>query len=298
MVKIADFNIHAKVSSLIRLAEDPDPMVFNHVKSELVRMGDGVVSTLERSWCDGNTDEDHRDRIFEIIREIQVNDIKTELEKWKDSSTRDLLRGALIIARFQYPHLDYDEVDAELEKIKQKVWLEINDEHTAFEIVKIFNHVLFEHCGFRASEDSFHSPQNSLINAVLESKKGNQLSLSILYSVVAQKLQIPIFGIDLPNNFVLGFMDEFQTLKMLGLDKFERNVLFYINPYRKGRIFDQHEIENYLKSHKLPLKNEFFIPCTNSDILKRLIDNLSNAYQKVNEFKKVKELNQIRQILD
>ncbi len=279
------------------MAEDPDPHVFNHVKKELVRMGDGVVSTLEKSWCDHDTNEYHRNRIFEIIREIQVNDIKADLEKWKASSTRDLLKGTLIIARFQFPHLDFDVVDAELEKIKQKVWLEINEEHTAFEIVKIFNHVLFDLCGFCASEDSFHAPQNSLINAVLETKRGNQLSLSILYSVIAQKLHIPIFGIDLPNNFILGFMDEFQTLKMLGLDKDERNVLFYINPYSKGRIFDQNEIENYLKSHHLPIRHDYFVPCSNTDILKRLIDNLANAYLKVGEIQKVEELELIRKVL-
>ena len=296
-MKIVDYNIHTRVTSLIRLAEDPDPQVYNHVKNELVQMGDDVVSTLERSWCDHDTDEAHRDRIFEIIREIQVNDIKADLEKWRESSDRDLLKGSLIISRFQFPHVDFDAVDIELEKIKQKVWLEINEEHTAFEIVKIFNHVLFDLCGFNASEDSFYTPQNSFINTVLESKKGNQLSLSILYSVIAQKLQIPIYGIDMPNNFVLGFMDEFQTLKMLGLDKFERNVLFYINPYSKGRIFDQNEIENYLRSHKLPLQNSFFVPCSNSDILKRMIDNLSYAYEKVGEMKKVEELKGIRLIL-
>ncbi|MDA7803206.1 transglutaminase-like domain-containing protein [Crocinitomix sp.] len=296
-MKIADYNIHTRVTSLIRLTEDPDPHVFNHVKNELVQMGDGVVSTLEQSWCNHDTDEEHRNRIFQIIREIQVNDIKADLEKWRESSIRDLLRGSLIISRFQFPDVDFDLVDAELEKIKQKVWLEINEEHTAFEIVKIFNHVLFDLCGFQSSENNFYTPQNSFINTVLESKKGNQLSLSILYSVIAQKLQIPIFGIDMPNNFILGFMDEFQTLKMLGLDKFGRNVLFYINPFSKGRIFDQNEIENYLRSHKLPLSDNYFVPCSNSDILKRMIDNLVYAYQKVGETKKVEELKEIRLIL-
>ena len=145
-----------------------------------------------------------------------------------------MLKGSLIISQFQFPNVDHSKVDAELEKIKQMVWLEINEEHTAFEIVKIFNHVLFDLCGFESSENNFYTPQNSFINTVLESKKGNQLSLSLLYSVIAQKLQIPIYGIDLPNHFVLGFMDEFQTLKMLGLDHDERNILFYINPFSKG----------------------------------------------------------------
>ncbi|MFT5824027.1 MAG: regulator of sirC expression with transglutaminase-like and TPR domain [Crocinitomix sp.] len=288
---------YSKVNSLIRLAEDPDPKVFIHVKDELVRMGDGVVPTLERSWSNHETDTDHRERILEIIRQIQVNEIKADLEKWRGSSNRDLLKGSLIISKFQFPDVDYEEVDAELEKIKQMVWLEINEDHTAFEIVKIFNHVLFDLCGFQSSENNFYTPQNSFINTVLESKKGNQLSLSILYSVIAQKLQIPIYGIDLPNHFVLGFMDEFSTLKMLGLDQDERNILFYINPFSKGRIFDQNEIQNYLRSLNLPLKDNYFEPCSNSEILKRMIGNLSYAYQKVGETQKVKDLEEICMIL-
>ena len=296
-MKFVDQNQHTKVSSLIRLAEDPDPDVFHHVKRELVSMGDGVVDTLELSYSNHDTDADHRERIFEIIRQIQVNEIKSDLEKWRASSNRDLLKGSLIISQFQFPNVDHVKVDAELEKIKQMVWLEINEEHTAFEIVKIFNHVLFDLCGFQSSENNFYTPQNSFINTVLESKKGNQLSLSILYSVIAQKLQIPIYGIDLPNQFVLGFMDEFSTLKMLGLDQDERNILFYINPFSKGRIFDQNEIQNYLRSLNLPQKDNYFEPCSNSEILKRMIGNLSYAYQKVGETQKVKDLKEISLIL-
>lgn len=297
-MKTGNDNNYTRISSLIRLAEDPDPNVFMHVKHELVQLGSDIVPALEKSWNDYKTEDNHRGRISQIIRQIQVNDIKYDLEKWRASSNRDLLKGSLIISKFQFPNIDGQKVDDELEKITQKVWLEINEGHTAFEIVKIFNHVLFDICGFESNEANFQAPQSSFINTVLESKKGNQLSLSILYSVIAQKLKIPIYGIGLPNHFVLGFMDKFQTLKMLGLDQDERNVLFYINPFSKGRIFDQNEIENYLRSLNLPLRNDYFEPCTNTEILRRLIGSLSSAYTKSGEDQKVKELEEIKLILD
>jgi regulator of sirC expression with transglutaminase-like and TPR domain len=278
--------------------EDPDPCVFDHVKVELVRMGNNILPFLESSWLNAHGGNQYQFRILEIIRQIQIEEIKLELEKWRDSSDRDLLKGSLIISKFQFPDIDDTMVDIELEKIKQKVWLEISEEHTAFEIVKIFNHVLFDLCGFKSSENNFYTPQNSFINTVLESKKGNQLSLSILYSIIAQKLEIPIYGINLPNHFVLGFIDEFQTLKMLGLDTSDRNILFYINPFSKGRIFDHNEIENYLRKLNLPLKNNYFEPCTNTDILKEMINSLTYAYQKVGENNKVKELEEIKAILE
>ena len=85
---------------------------------------------------------------------------------------------------------------------------------------------------------------------------------------------------------------------MLGLDTDERNVLFYINPFSKGRIFNQNEIENYLRSLNLPLRNNYFEPCSNTDILKRLMNNLSLSYTKGGDFTKVDELSELLAVLD
>lgn len=285
-----------KVAALIRLLEDPDPIVFDHVRKKLIGMGPDILSQLEVAKFQFSTHEEHEDRIYGIVHQIRFNEIKDELNAWKNSSNRDLWRGAMIISKFQYPNLDIDHIEVELDKIKQKVWLEINEENTAFEIVKIFNHVLFDICGFQASKNNFYAPQNSFINTVLESKKGNPLSLSILYSVIAQKLQIPIYGVNLPNHFVLGFVDEFQTLKLLGVEE-DRNVLFYINPFSKGRIFDHNEIENYLRSLNLPLKKNYFEPCSNTEILKRMLTNLSYAFTKAGEDVKVENLRELQEVL-
>ncbi|MCG8576857.1 MAG: transglutaminase-like domain-containing protein [Flavobacteriales bacterium] len=282
-----------ELEALIRLVEDPDPGIYDQVRLELVGRGKEIIPVLEST---DSHDFEHDQKIRSIIKEIRFNEIKNELMKWRESSNRDLLRGSLIISKFQYPHIENKKVEEELERIKQKVWLEINEDNTAFEIVKIFNHVLFDHCGFKSSKTNFYSPQNSYINTVLESKVGNPLSLSILYSVIAQKLQIPIYGVNLPNHFVLGFLDEFQTLKMLGLSA-DRNILFYINPFSKGRIFDHNEIENYLRSLNLPLQKDYFEPCSNSDILKRMITNLSYAYGKEGETEKVRQLKELQEIL-
>lgn len=292
---------NSQITALIRLVEDPDPDVYGHVKSKLVELGREVVPTLENTLEIRKTqfafDLDHEERLRHILKEIHFNQVKIELEQWRASSTRDLLKGAIIVSKFQYPEVDERNVEHELEQIKQKVWLEINENNTAFEIVKIFNHVLFDLCGFESSKNNFYSAENSYINQVLETKKGNPLSLSILYSVIAQRLQIPIYGVNLPNHFVLGFVDEFQTLKMLGMND-DRNILFYINPFSKGRIFDHNEIENYLRSLNLPLQRNYFEPCSNTDILKRMLTNLSFAYNKEGDSEKIEHIRELQTILE
>lgn len=285
-----------EISALIRLVEDPDPLVFSQVKEKLIGYGPSAKKGIENVWGNQIINREHEEKLINILREIQLSEVKDKLQKWKDSSTRDLLKGAMIISQFQFPDLDEKEIENEIEQIQKQVWLEINEDNTAFEIVKIFNHVLFDLCGFKPNKSNFHSPHNSYINTVLKNKKGNPLSLSILYSVIAQRLEIPIYGVNLPNQFVLGFMDEFRTLKMLDASN-DRNVLFYINPFSKGRIFDYNEIEGYLRSLNLPLKDNYIEPCSNTDILKRMLKNLSYAYNKVGEVNKVQEINQINAIL-
>lgn len=286
----------SKIQALIRLLEDPDPRINSVVKAKLVSYGKVVLPHIELAWHADIHNQEHQERTVEVLRQIQIDDLKVKLQKWKDSSTRDLLEGTIIISQFQFPDVDVAEIEAEIERIKQQVWLEINEDNTAFEIVKIFNHVLFDLCGFQPSKSNFHAPQNSYIDYVLKHKKGNPLSLSVLYSIIAQRLEIPIYGVNLPNQFVLGYLDENQTLKMLDANS-DKNVLFYINPFSKGRIFDSNEIEGYLRSLNIPLKNNYIEPCSNTDILKRMLKNLSYSYQKVGENGKVNELNELQLIL-
>ncbi|MBK9192256.1 MAG: transglutaminase family protein [Crocinitomicaceae bacterium] len=284
-----------ELAALIRLVEDPDPTIYGHVKDKLIGFGKSAVPAIEETWQQTVAENEYQDRLKNIIHEIRINEIKTELARWKASSNRDLFKGSVILSKLHFPEIDEKKVEEELEKIKQKVWLEINENNTAFEIVKIFNHVLFDICGFESSKNNFYAPQNSFINTVLESRKGNPLSLSILYSIIAQRLQIPIYGVNLPNHY-LGFVDEFKTLKMLGFSD-DRNVLFYINPFSRGRIFDHNEIENYLRSLNLPFDKDYFEPCSNTEILKRMLNNLSYSYTRVGEEQKVQDLKEIQAIL-
>ncbi|MFD1552336.1 hypothetical protein DNU06_11110 [Putridiphycobacter roseus] len=286
----------SEVNALIRLVEDPDPIVYSQVRHKLVSYGANVLPNIERTWLKESKNESHQSKLKDIINEIRLGELSEKLTKWKNSSNRDLLKGALIISQYQFPNINELMIEKEIEKIQQKVWLEINDSQTAYETVKVFNHVMFDILDFQGSRKNFFSPQNSFIYSVLRNKKGTPLSLSIIYSIVAQRLELPIYGVNLPNQFILGFVDENKTLKMLNIHS-ERNVLFYINPFAKGRIFDQNEIEAYLKSLNLPFDKAYYEPCSNTDILKRMLANLIFAYQKAGETDRVEELSQLKLIL-
>jgi hypothetical protein len=78
----------------------------------------------------------------------------------------------------------------------------------------------------------------------------------------------------------------------------EFGVLFYINPFSKGSILDSSAIKDFLKGLQLPFERDYFEPCSNTTVIRRMITNLIGAFQQVGNSKKVSELDELRKVLD
>lgn len=285
------------VKALIKLIDDPDDYIFEHVRDQLKSYGREAIPFLENSWESEDFGLLFQHRIEQLIHEIQFEDCKLELQNWKNSSEKDLLKGAILVAKYQYPGLDESSVYKEIARIRKDIWLEINSNQTAFEKIKTFNKVFYEIHHFKGDTKSFHSPLNSFINTVLETKKGNPLTLSLIYSIIAQELEIPVFGVNLPNHFVLCYMDKNNTHLMLE-ERSKYGVLFYINTYSKGNIFYENDITLFLAQLKINPDRSHFEPCSNSIIIQRMLTNLITSFQQVGNVEKVNELIELRSIFD
>ncbi|MFT7344227.1 MAG: regulator of sirC expression with transglutaminase-like and TPR domain [Lentimonas sp.] len=288
---------HSHLKALIRLVEDPDEIVFSHIRSKLIDCGKEAIPFLEMSWEEEDFGILFQSRIEDIIHDIQFEEVCGLLSKWHASDNKELLEGALILSQFQYPGLERDLIFEEIQEIKQAIWLELSLKNTAMEKVRIFNKVFYGKYGFKGDSKHYHSPLNSYINTVLEMKRGNPLSLSILYSVIAQELKLPIYGVNLPNHFVLAYMDENHSLKAIG-EQNSHGVLFYINAFSKGSLFDDSEIKQFLTSINTAHLRGFFEPCSHTQIIKRMINNLINSFKEVGNAQKLEELQILKQILD
>lgn len=286
----------SSIQALIHLIDDPDESIFLHVRDRLLQYGPDAIPFLEHSWEEKDFGLIFHNRIENLIHEIQFEDIKSQLVLWQNSD-KDLLRGAIIIAKYQYSGLIESDIHTAIQEIRKDIWLELSHKQTAFEKVRVFNKIFFGKHRFHGDSKHFHSPMNSYINTVLESRKGNPLSLSILYSVIAQSLDMPVYGVNLPNHFILSYMDEDGINQFLE-NKNEHGVLFYINPFSKGSIFDEAEIKEFVKGLNIPMSREYFEPCSNTTILRRMLTNLIASFQEVGNVEKVQELTELREILE
>lgn len=284
------------IKAMIRLLDDPDNEIYSHISSELIAIGRDVVPLLEEAWS-GAFDPLLQERIEAIVHHIQFYTLKQDLTNWAAASATDLLTGTLLIARYQYPDLDEEKVRATLNKLRKDIWLELNENLTPQEQVLIINKVLFEIHGFAGNTANFHAPQNSFINTVLETKKGNPLLLSIIYSILAQQLDIPIFGVNLPEHFILTYQDV-RGNSPVEYTYPEAGILFYINAFSKGNIFGKQDIDLFLKKLELKYNRIFYEPCSNVDMIRRLLRNLAFSWQKLGEPEKVSEVNELLECLN
>lgn len=279
-----------EIAALIKLLDDQDQEVAQHVEEKLLSYGQEVIEYLENAW-EQSFDALLQERIENLVHKIQFANVKTELQLWHMSGGFDLLQGILIINRYQYPDLDEQKIINRIENIKRDVWLQMIYDMSALEKVKLMNHVFYNLHGFSGNTSNHQDPQNSYISQVIESKKGNQISLAIIYSIIAQKLDIPVYGVNLPQHFILAYVDESQEYDPKG------GILFYINAFNKGFIFYKRDVDAFLRQLQLKPEPQFYQTCSNTDILIRVLRNLISSYQNLGQTEKVSELNELLDVL-
>ena len=277
-----------KFESLINLLEDPDRQVYEEISKTLINEGTQIIPELENAW-ENSMNEIIQEKLENIIQTIQFKSIKNEFKDWINTGGLNLFEGSYWIAKYQYPELSYTSLVKIINEIAQEVWLELNNKLTALEKIRIVNHFLFVKHGFTKNKNNHHSPQNAFINNVIDLKKGNSLSLSILYASIAQKLGLPVYCVNLPSNTILAYVDEY-TLENRPVANNEDDILFYINPINFGDVLGRQEIDYFLKQLKIEPKTSYYLPCSNIEMINQLINNLITSYERLNQKNKVSEL--------
>jgi regulator of sirC expression with transglutaminase-like and TPR domain len=272
----------AQLDALISLLDDSDWEVKRHVREKLISMGATVIPVLEQKW-EASFNPLLQKELEDLVHDLQFDQVKRRLQEWNASADQDLLEGLWILNTYQYPELELETLKAAVHQLYVEVWTAFSPDLEALDQVKIINHVLFKQLQFSGNTKNFHSPSNSMLSMVLETKKGNPITLCCIYLLVAKKLGLPIHGVNLPNLFVLTYLHP--------------DTAFYINAFNKGVLFTKKDIESYLEHLKIAPKEAYFGPCTNKDILLRSSKNLIAAFEQLGERAKVEELQELLAVL-
>lgn len=259
------------LKALLHLLDDPDPEVFSEIENKVIEIGTKALPYLKDA-AKGKNDQLAENRITTLLNKIQYNKTETSLITWKKQSDQKLIDAAVILSQYHYPNLDPQDIQDQIDKLKQDVWLELSEEFTPLEKIHILNHVFYKIYNFKGNKTNISHPQNSLLKDLLENRQGNSVILSILYLEVAQSLELPVFGVNLPENFILAYLNS-------GHLHSESKPLFYINPFNNGIVFTKEDIDTFLGQLDLEPNKEYFEPCNNKSTIERLMNELMQSYE-------------------
>jgi regulator of sirC expression with transglutaminase-like and TPR domain len=283
-----------EISALFKLIDDPDEEVFGAVTNKIVDFGKTIIPNLEYLW-ETTPDEQIQERIEMIIHRLHYKDLSEDFNQWSLAGHHDLLVGALLVSKFQYPELATSATLLEVEKIRRNIWLELNQYLTPLEQIRIVTGILYSYYNLKGNEVAYNDVNEFLIHKLLESKKGNQLSNGILYLIICDLLDIPVKAIGVPKQFVLAYFKPGYSSE--SNEDYRDKVEFFIDP-SNGMVFTHKDIDSYFKRISVTPVPSYFKPLSNKKVIQYLLEETSKCFDNEKDAYKKEELLQLATLLD
>ena len=196
-------------------------------------------------FANGNILEDPQDS---QIRQVQYPDSKLFQDLVQaDDESLDIAKISLLIAKEENPEIkinDYVEcVDWYVKMIKSRIL----DKNEPESIIEIINDFLFDELGFTYVKTG--NLEDLYLNDVIDKRKGNCVGMSILYLAIAEKLRLPLFGVNVPGHIFIRYDNGETKINIeTGHEGMSLSDSFYLT--HSIERFDKDSVENgcYLRN--------------------------------------------------
>lgn len=283
-----------EINALFTLIDDPDQEVYSTVSEKIVGFGTAIIPNLENLW-ENTFSQDVQERIESLIHRLHYSDLANDIAEWGQSDCQDLLVGALLVAKYNYPDIQSTQVLQEVEKIRKNVWLELNSFLTPLEQANVLSSILYNYYNLKGNEVDYSMKDDFFLNKVVSRKKGNALTNGIIYQVLCELLDINARIINIPRHFIIAFYhSDYNPASFIGHP--QDKIHFYVDG-TTGQAYSHLDIENYLKKMNASSIPGYFKPLSNKRIVQVLLEELSNCYAKPAEQEKQSEVLKLVEIL-
>jgi regulator of sirC expression with transglutaminase-like and TPR domain len=196
-----------------------------------------------------------------------MNDAQHEFSLLAAREPIPLARGALLIAKEQYPDLDVENYLDRLAALAREAELAVRGGADTVEKIQLLSEFLFTRKGFEGNRDQFGDPRNSFLNDVLERRLGIPITLSVIYIEVGRRLGLNLYGVSFPTHFLVKAVDDRGEL--------------IIDPFNGGAILDLDEIRARLTQiygQPVDVQPAMLKAVGSRHILIRMLRNLKNIH--------------------
>ena len=287
-----------QIKALLYLLDDPDEEVAALVQAELMGYGKELIPQLENYW-EKTENEGLQQRIEALIHRVHLTDLQQSFIDWAGTDDPDLLEGALLVARYGYPEMNTGLVMQHFEKIKRNLWLEVNNYLSPVEQVNAFNSVLYGYYKLQGAELAKKEPKNFFFNVLLESRAGNAYTIGILYLALCERLDVPLFPVDIPRQFIFAYIDTFHPEfgSYAEGEEMARHIRFYVDPVN-GNIYTHADVENYLNKMGVTDRMDCYLPLSAREIIRKMLRELAQAYRHQKQDEKAEEVFMLADLLE
>jgi|SRR5690554_4481166 len=283
-----------ELSALLQLIDDPDNEVFDTISAKILHYGKAVIPRLEQLW-EFTTDIEVQERIESLIHRVHFQDLQSEFVEWVNAPKPDLLEGAILIAKYKYPELKVPLILQQFDQLRRNIWLELNNYLTPLEQINVFSSILYNYYKLQGHELTERNPDHFFINKVLDSRQGNSFSLGIIYLALADLLDIPVFAVNLPRQFIFAYIDTLHHF-FSNDDEGLKQIQFYIDPLN-GIVYTQHDVDAYLRKIQAEERELYFTVLTAPVIIHKTLEELALCYQYKQQELQAAEIRQLMAII-
>ncbi len=184
--------------------------------------------------------------------------------------TIPLAEAALEMAHQLAPDTDVKMYLKKLQNMQAELAATLPNSATTEQKIAALNAYMFDDMEYTANEIDYYNPWNSFLSAVLDSKAGIPITLSIIYIALGKAIGLDLKGVSFPGHFLV----------MLPGEK-TRTVF---NPFNHGETVSDDDLRGFLAAAqgvdiaaKVNL-DTLIQPASHKDILSRLLRNLKKIY--------------------
>lgn len=187
------------------------------------------------------------------------------LEMLRRDEVIDLAKAALLIAAEEDVRCDVPRALAALDEMGEEARARLAADRRS--PVAALNRYLFDELGFVGNQSDYYDPRNSLLNQVIERRKGIPITLSVIYIEVGRRAGLKVEGVGMPGHFIVRAAADTPDAA-------------FVDPFHR-QIVDEEDCQQRLDliyGGHVPLAKEHLRPVGAREILVRLLGNLKAIY--------------------
>jgi len=181
-------------------------------------------------------------------------------------TNQGLMRAAIAISMHALDDLDPHRVEQRLEVLSLRV-KERSPSRRAAAVLANMHTVLFEEERFIGNLERYYNALNSYLPAVLNTRRGVPVLLSLVYKLVGESAGLTVEGINAPGHFMVRVLCD--------------DAWMIVDPFFAGQVLTREEAFDRLDRvarRQLPRNDELLATATHSRWLARILGNLRQLF--------------------